>query len=363
MPPPLTWPLSPQTLATTWSKDTLKPALEKAAGKDGKLSATEAARAGGEVKDVYDANAMKTPAVSTLTRKGEALLLEAARAAAGADGLLSAAESVGVGQKFSIDFNKLVSAEQPLQFSESVLASVMTKFGISDRSKLLDEAAKLDNGNGYLNRTELESAAKALKTTVTAVEPGVISDIDQTIIPKYEGADMPAPFPGIAALFRALEGATKGDIHLVTARSPDRITEMPAYFKEHNMPLGTIDTGTSAMPWVAQAEKVKDITAQFEAHPNQKFVLFGDATHVDPEVYKAIKAKYPDRVLGAFILDTKKIAPARTEGLSVVKNYAEAASILFKNGTIDKAAARGVMLSARSEGLAITDTQISALLG
>jgi hypothetical protein len=218
--------MSPQALATSWSKETLKPALEKAAGRDGKLSATEAARAGGEVEDVYVANGMKTPSVSTLTKKGEALLLKAAKAAAGADGLLSASESRGVAQKFSIDFNTL------------------------------------------------------------------------------------AP-----------------------------------------------------VPWVAEPEKIKDIAAHFEAHPGQKFVLFGDTKHRDPEVYREIVKRYPDRVIGVFINDVKTIPASRTDGFHLIKNYAEAAGALYKSGALSKDAARAVMISARSEGLAITDAQINALLG
>lgn len=363
--------MSPEQFASTWAKDVLRPALEQAAGRDGRMSRTEAAKASAldsvaadNVQDIFEATGAARPGISTLVSVGEAQALSAARAAAGTDGVLSPAEAEGMGAQWSVDFNALVETPR-LRFSESVLAQVMSRYGVSDRGALLAKAAASHDadGNGYLKRSELEAAARALSP---ANELGVVSDLDSTIIPAHaHGAAMPAPYPGIRALLHAIEfgnGGQSGDVHYVTARTPDRVVDIPEYLDEHALPDGSIDTGTSTLPWVAQPEKVKDIVALFEANPDQKFILFGDTKHRDPEVYREIVQRYPDRVVAAFIHKVNvTVNPARVEGLHLIHNYAEAAATLFKQGAIDEATARGVIAAARAEGLSLTDAQVEAL--
>ena len=153
-----------------------------------------------------------------------------------------------------------------------------------------------------------------------------------------------------------------GDTHYVTARTPDRVTGMPAWMAREGLPEGDISTGVSGIPWVAQAEKVRDIRTVFDAHPDQSFVLFGDSSHRDPEVYKEIQALYPDRVLAAFIRKVNNPNPQRVAGLHLITSYAEAAAILFEKGVLDEGAARAVMFRAQAEGLTITDAEIEELL-
>ena len=101
-------------------------------------------------------------------------------------------------------------------------------------------------------------------------------------------------------------------------------------------------------------EKAKDIP---------KFVLFGDSSHVDPEVYQAIRAAYPDRIIAGFIHKVNAtVAPHRVEGLHLHEGYTEVAAILYGYEVISRAEAKEVMEAARDEGVAITDAEIEALL-
>lgn len=197
-------------------------------------------------------------------------------------------------------------------------------------------------------------------------ELGVVSDLDDTVIPKAKVDLSSAPFPGVRALYDVLEHRRKGkdgDVYYVTARTPDRIDGVPAYLEKHGVPGGDIATGTSTLPWVAQPEKVKDIEAILAKTKTQSFVLFGDSSHKDPEVYKEILAKHPDRVVAAFIHKVNKtVSPDRVKGLHLVESYAEAAGILYRVGALTKTEARSVMKAARDEGLAITDAEMTALL-
>jgi hypothetical protein len=208
----------------------------------------------------------------------------------------------------------------------------------------------------------------ALTATTTTPELGIVSDIDKTVLPKHAATDpLPAPYPGVTALYQRLErGAdgtgTLGDMYYVTARTPDRLTGIAAWMAQSGLPAGPIDTGVSTLPWVAQAEKVKDISAIFDANPKQSFVLFGDSSHRDPEVYREVIQKYGARVKIALIHKVNNPNPARLTGLHLVQSYAEVAALLYGKGLLGKQEARTLMQVARAEGLSITDAEIDALL-
>jgi hypothetical protein len=197
----------------------------------------------------------------------------------------------------------------------------------------------------------------------TASEIGIVSDIDKTVLPPETSAGMPPPYPGIAALLTTLEGSAAGDVHYVTARTPEAVVAIPDWMAMHGVPPGSIDTGISGQPWIAQPEKVRDITRLFEASPEQAFVLFGDTSHRDPEVYEEIRAKYPARVSAIFIHKVNAtVPPARVEGMHLVSNYAQAAALAFGDDLLTEAQARAVMQRAKQQGLAITEAEIDALL-
>ena len=194
-------------------------------------------------------------------------------------------------------------------------------------------------------------------------ELGIVSDIDKTVLPPETAAGMPPPYPGIAAMLRTLEGATAGDVRFVTARTPDGVVDIPAWMAMHGVPAGTIDTGISGQPWVAQPEKVADISRILDATGDQPYVLFGDTAHRDPEVYKEIRAKYPTRITEIFIHKVNTtVTASRVTGMHLVNNYAEAAAIAFGKDLLTEAEARAIMNTARTEGLAITADEIDALI-
>jgi hypothetical protein len=197
-------------------------------------------------------------------------------------------------------------------------------------------------------------------------EIGIVSDLDKTVIPESTPDLAEAPYPGVKALLKLLEHRNQGaagDVYYVTARTPEKITEVPAYLESHGVPPGTIDTGTSGVPWVAQAEKVRDIKGIFQRTGTQRFVLLGDSSHRDPEVYKEILAAHPDRIIAGFIHKVNAtVSPNRVQGLHLHESYAEVAAILYGLDVITRAEALGVMQAARTEGLAITNAEMQTLL-
>jgi len=288
------------------------------------------------------------------------------------DTLLKTAVALDNGNRY-LNREELTAAAGQLQgggdalegyrWSPTVLARIMTGAGIDDDMALLREAVKHDDGNRYLKTSELEAAAKVL--TGAAEELGVISDLDKTIIPAHRG-DLPdAAYPGVAALFHELElgsGGQAGDTYYVTARTPDRVDGIPAWLDDHGMPAGTIDTGTSTLPWVAEPEKVADISRVLEANPDQRFLMFGDSSHRDPEVYRKVMELHPDQIKAVFIHKVNNVNPDRVAGMFAFESYAEVAGELLRTGVLDERQARRVMVSAQLGGLDITDAQIETLI-
>ncbi len=380
MPPILKSAPTPRAFAEAYAREIFAPAARAAAGTNGKLSVAEARNAATVLTGPLSlaagelARLRNTVGSADVERLVEAARAEAERGAAGAagsDGKLSFDDSKALGDSYKAAYAFLRGREggapppspPPLRFSDRVMDDVCRRFGVT-RDALLARAGADANADGYLGRTELEQAARGLGGGARR-EHGIVSDIDKTVMPPETAAGLARAYPGVAALFRELEfglGGSAGDMYYVTARNPGRTGDVPAWMRENNLPAGEISTGTSAVPWIAEPEKIRDVSAIFDANPGQKFVLVGDSSHRDPEVYRAIQAKYPDQVLAVLIHNVKNIAAARVAGQTLVGNYAEGAAALFKQGVLDEAAARRVMTAARTDGLVITDAEMDALL-
>jgi hypothetical protein len=216
------------------------------------------------------------------------------------------------------------------------------------------------------NRGDATLNATIVVDVPRVTELGIVSDIDKTVLPPETADGLPPPYPGIATLLRTLELRAEGragDLHFVTARTAEGIVGIPEWMALHDVPAGPIDTGISGAPWVAQPEKVADISRIFDARPGQSFVLFGDTSHRDPEVYAEIRARYPERVAAVFINKVNvTVSPHRVVGMHLVHNYAEAAATAFGLQLMTESEAREVIDAARGEGLAITDDEVEALI-
>ncbi|MFO0738855.1 MAG: phosphatase domain-containing protein [Labilithrix sp.] len=182
-------------------------------------------------------------------------------------------------------------------------------------------------------------------------EVGVISDLDDTLIPKAEPDLSLPPQPGIAELYDILEhrrSGRDGDVYYVTARKPERVKDVPKYLADNGVPAGPIETGTSGAPFIARPEKVKDIEKIFSKTGAQRFVLFGDTTHVDVDVQQDVLKKHPERVIAGIILKASDFDESRlVEGQYLVNDYAEAAAVLRELGVINRTEEKKVARAAR----------------
>jgi phosphatidate phosphatase APP1 len=153
---------------------------------------------------------------------------------------------------------------------------------------------------------------------------GVISDLDDTVIQSRITSFLQAvrtvmlgnartrlPFPGVAAFYRALEqggdGAELNPIFYVSS-SPWNIHDIIADFMDiQRIPRGPInlrdwDIVLSALTSSRLGHfKEPVINEILELYPSLPFILIGDNSQKDPEIYRGILDRHPGRILAIYI--------------------------------------------------------------
>ena len=153
---------------------------------------------------------------------------------------------------------------------------------------------------------------------------GVISDLDDTVIQSRISNFLQAvrtvmlgnartrlPFPGVAAFYQALQRGGDGSRHnpiFYVSSSPWNIYDIIADFMDlQNIPVGPIllrdwDIELSALsPNRLRGHKEPLIREILDLYPGLPFVLIGDNSQKDPEIYRSILDNYPGRILAIYI--------------------------------------------------------------
>lgn len=208
---------------------------------------------------------------------------------------------------------------------------------------------------------------------------GVISDLDDTVV--QTGATDPRallrsvfltnartrlPFPGVAALYRALqEGAGGGENNPVfyVSSSPWNLHDVLAEFLAiREIPEGPImlrDWGLSErelLPTSHGSHKIEAIRGILDLYPTLPFVLIGDSGQEDPEIYREIVARYPSRILAIYIRNVtpdarraeriralgREVTEARSE-LLLAAHTGEVAEHALDRGWVDAASLERVL--------------------
>lgn len=156
---------------------------------------------------------------------------------------------------------------------------------------------------------------------------GVVSDLDDTVIRTgatslltvarltlLENAFTRLPFEGVAAFYRALERGTADREHnpfFYVSSSPwnlyDLLTDFLAFRGVPAGPLFLRDLGLGPSGFVGfgghHHHKLGRIEEVFELHENLPFVLVGDSGQRDPEIYREVVVRHPDRIRAVYIRD------------------------------------------------------------
>ena len=190
---------------------------------------------------------------------------------------------------------------------------------------------------------------------------GVISDIDDTVIQSRVSSFIQAartvmlgnartrlPFPGVAAFYRALHdgagGSEKNPIFYVSS-SPWNIFDVISEFMDlQNIPKGPVllrdwDINLSALSASRHFEHkgvaIRNIMGLYPALP---FILIGDSSQHDPEIYEQIVDEFPNRVLAIYIRDVTR-SPERAASIKLLADQvlADNSSLVLAEHTLDVA--------------------------
>nr|MBA3671452.1 DUF2183 domain-containing protein [Gemmatimonadaceae bacterium] len=153
---------------------------------------------------------------------------------------------------------------------------------------------------------------------------GVISDIDDTVIQSrvsnfllaartviLGNARTRLPFPGVAAFYEALRLGAGGDERnpvFYVSSSPWNIYDVITEFMDlQHVPRGPLilrDWDLAMGPRASNRHfdhKGLAIRRILELYPSLPFILIGDTSQHDPEIYRAIVAEFPERIRAIYI--------------------------------------------------------------
>lgn len=204
---------------------------------------------------------------------------------------------------------------------------------------------------------------------------GVISDIDDTVLQSrvatplhaarlmfFENARTRLPFPGVAAFYRALVDGASGDegnpIFYISS-SPWNVHDVLADFLDaQGIPLGPLllrDWDVSRSLVKHSGHKAQRIGEVFDAYPRMPFILVGDTSQEDPEIYAEAVREHPGRVLAIYIRDVAA-TDVRRQAVAALASAVEAEgiSLVLAPETLtiaQHAAARGWIDDAQLPGI------------
>lgn len=180
---------------------------------------------------------------------------------------------------------------------------------------------------------------------------GIISDIDDTVIQSRVSSFIQAartvmlgnartrlPFPGVAAFYRALhEGATGKENNPVfyVSSSPWNLYDVISEFMDlQNIPSGPIllrdwDIAPGALSATRHFDhKGVAIRNILGLYPELSFILIGDSSQHDPEIYRQIVAEFPGRIEAIYIRDVIN-SPERSSSMKKLADEVLAASSIL----------------------------------
>ena len=183
-------------------------------------------------------------------------------------------------------------------------------------------------------------ATALLRVPETSATFGVISDLDDTVIQSRITNFLQAvrtvmlgnsrtrlPFPGVAALYEALQRGGDGKRHnpiFYVSSSPWNIYDVIADFMEVQLiPLGPIllrdwDIELSALSSSRLRNHKEPLIREIlDLYPSLPFVLIGDNSQKDPEIYRSILDHYPGRILAIYIRNVEN-HPERSASLKAL---------------------------------------------
>lgn len=165
---------------------------------------------------------------------------------------------------------------------------------------------------------------------------GIISDIDDTVLWSnvtnkirmlkmlvMSNARTRKPFKGVAAFYRALHagagGADANPVFYVSSSPWHLYTPLVDFLRSQNLPIGPLmlrELGVKSLFGAGghHEHKLASIERLFDTYPHLPFVLIGDSGQEDPEIYRELVLRHPQRIKAIYIRNVNP-DPERIEAI------------------------------------------------
>jgi phosphatidate phosphatase APP1 len=184
-----------------------------------------------------------------------------------------------------------------------------------------------------LELVQPDAGARATgKVLVPAVSArfGVISDIDDTVIVSgverrasmllrlaFSSARTRKPFKGVAAFYRALHAGANPFFYV--SKSPWNLYEpLVELFERQHLPMGPLLLRDYGRQMIfgrgGTSHKTVEIHRVLATYPQLTFILIGDSSEHDPEIYTEVVRTHPDRVRAIYIRSVS-LKPSRVAAI------------------------------------------------
>jgi phosphatidate phosphatase APP1 len=192
-----------------------------------------------------------------------------------------------------------------------------------------------------LDPTPQRSAPRRAEVMIPspAVPFGIVSDVDDTVVRTdvarpfrmaaaiaLGNAYSRTPFPGVRAFFRALHLASAGPPRPIfyVSNGPWNLYDAFVHYLElQDIPPGPVELRDWGGLWDEARRshrgehKRAAIRRIFETFPTLPFVLIGDSSERDPEIYRELVHDFPHRVLAIYIRDVSP-DPTRVKAIGAL---------------------------------------------
>jgi phosphatidate phosphatase APP1 len=197
----------------------------------------------------------------------------------------------------------------------------------------------------------VEATARILIPSANA-KFGVISDIDDTVVYTYSNdllrmvqivylgnAYTRIPFPGISRFYQALHQGGSGqesNPFFYVSNSTWNLYDLLMQFLEiHELPTGPLLLSDfefsldQILTFTHEQYKLKHLRPIFECYPNLAFILIGDSSQRDAEIYSQLVQDYPNQVLAIYIRNVSPDDWERRQRLNAIAQIVQQAGVPF----------------------------------
>jgi len=224
--------------------------------------------------------------------------------------------------------------------------------------------ARLASGQ---ERTAKEATGKVVIQPQQDTTLGVVSDIDDTIqysnvSSKWEAAKTLLlgnettlkHVPGMATLYQeldlAVDGQKDGDISYLSGSPVNYANRIDRFLKDRGFPAGPVQLKNMGLregedhPLKQDDYKLQHLRTLLETYPDKPFILFGDSSEKDPEIYKALAQEFPGRIQAIYIHHVNGESPQakRFQGTQLISSGLDAARDLERQGILSASAVERV---------------------